>query len=108
VTAHFTHEQEAHQQQRTIKRLRAVILSEKTTHVCYFWGAIGAADYRNDLATVLGCVTENVAYADKLPRLTSIGLSSKANDRKANLFADLSAANRRHDETLAHSPWFRL
>lgn len=21
---------------------------------------------------------------------------------------DLSAANRRHDETLAHSPWFRL
>jgi len=22
--------------------------------------------------------------------------------------ADLSAANRRHDETLAHSPWFRL
>ena len=22
--------------------------------------------------------------------------------------SDLSAANRRHDETLAHSPWFRL
>jgi hypothetical protein len=22
--------------------------------------------------------------------------------------SDISAANRRHDETLAHSPWFRL
>jgi len=22
--------------------------------------------------------------------------------------ADISAANRRHDETLAHSPWFKL
>jgi hypothetical protein len=57
-----------------------VILSEKATHVCYFWVAIGASDYRNDPAAVLGCVTENVAYADKLHRLTTLDPSPQANN----------------------------
>lgn len=29
-------------------------------------------------------------------------------DRRPLTANDLAAANRRHDETLAHSPWFRL
>lgn len=31
-----------------------------------------------------------------------------APDTRALTPGDLSAANRRHDEMLAHSPWFRL
>jgi len=31
-----------------------------------------------------------------------------APDTRPLTASDISAANRRHDETLAHSPWFRL
>ena len=32
----------------------------------------------------------------------------EAPDIRPLIASDISAANRRHDETLAHSPWFKL
>jgi len=45
---------------------------------------------------------ERIAEIESLERLFSVPDTRPLNAR------DLSAANRRHDEKLAHSPWFRL
>jgi hypothetical protein len=45
---------------------------------------------------------QTVAEIDWLERIFSVP------DTRPLSASDISAANRRHDETLAHSPWFRL
>lgn len=45
---------------------------------------------------------QRIAEIESLERLF------QAPDRRPLTPADLSAANRRHDQVLAHSPWFRL
>jgi hypothetical protein len=45
---------------------------------------------------------QTIAEIERLERIFA------APDTRPLLPSDLAAANRRHDETLAHSPWFRL
>ena len=45
---------------------------------------------------------QTIAEIESLERIFAVP------DRRPLTASDLAAANRRHDETLAHSPWFRL
>ncbi|HTZ83549.1 MAG TPA: hypothetical protein VMB66_10175 [Candidatus Acidoferrales bacterium] len=45
---------------------------------------------------------QTIAEIEQLERIFSIP------DRRPLTASDLAAANRRHDEKLSHSPWFRL
>ena len=45
---------------------------------------------------------QTIAEIERLERIFA------APDTRPLSASDLAAANRRHDETLAHSPWFRL
>jgi hypothetical protein len=45
---------------------------------------------------------QTIAEIERLERLFEVP------DARPLTPSDLSAANRRHDENLAHSPWFRL
>ena len=47
-------------------------------------------------------VEARIAEIESLERLFA------ASDKRPLTPSDISAANRRHDEMLAHSPWFRL
>lgn len=47
-------------------------------------------------------IERRIAEIESLERLLA------APDPRPMTLSDLSAANRRHDESLAHSPWFRL
>lgn len=47
-------------------------------------------------------VEQTIADIERLERLFA------APDTRPLSASDISAANRRHDATLAHSPWFRL
>jgi hypothetical protein len=45
---------------------------------------------------------QTIAEIERLERIFAVP------DTRPLSAADISAANRRHDETLAHSPWFRI
>ena len=45
---------------------------------------------------------QTIAEIERLERILALP------DTRRLSPSDLAAANRRHDETLAHSPWFRL
>jgi hypothetical protein len=45
---------------------------------------------------------QTIAEIERLERIFAVP------DTRPLSLNDLAAANRRHDETLAHSPWFRL
>ncbi len=45
---------------------------------------------------------QTIAEIERLERIFAVP------DTRPMTLSDLAAANRRHDETLAHSPWFRL
>jgi hypothetical protein len=45
---------------------------------------------------------QSIAEIERLERIFAVP------DTRPLSASDLAAANRRHDETLAHSPWFRL
>jgi len=45
---------------------------------------------------------QTIAEIERLERIFAVP------DTRPLSASDLAAANRRHDETLAHSPWFRL
>jgi hypothetical protein len=45
---------------------------------------------------------QTIAEIERLERILAVP------DTRPLTARDLAAANRRHDETLAHSPWFRL
>jgi hypothetical protein len=44
---------------------------------------------------------QTIAEIERLERIFAVP------DTRPMSLSDLAAANRRHDETLAHSPWFR-
>jgi hypothetical protein len=45
---------------------------------------------------------QSIAEIERLERIFAVP------DTRSLSLNDLAAANRRHDETLVHSPWFRL
>jgi len=47
-------------------------------------------------------VEKTIGEIERLERIFA------APDTRPLSLSDLTAANRRHDDTLAHSPWFRL
>jgi hypothetical protein len=90
-----------------VEESRANLLSNKGIRFRGCWSTTTSAAPFDDCLSHVG-YWEGMDVERIIDEIEQLKEMFEAPDIRPLSASDISAANRRHDETLAHSPWFRL